>query len=287
MNSPFAQQNDSQNLTLVIGGTGKTGRRVVQRMTQRGLPVRIGSRSGSPSFDWNQESSWDPSLEGVKSVYITYAPDLAIPGATDTIQAFVDLARKKGVAKLVLLSGRGEAEAQACEKIVLQSGMDATVVRASWFFQNFSEGPFAEMVQAGKITLPVSDVKEPFVDVEDIADVAVAALTEDGHAGQIYEVTGPRLMTFGQVAEELSALLGRQIEFVPVPHDAFLQGLTQSGAPQEAVWLMDYLFTTVLDGRNAKLAGGIERALNRKPTDFAEFARRSLQESAWGEPAIR
>ena len=216
--------------TLVIGGTGKTGRRVVTRFTEAGLPVRVGSRSATPSFDWSNDSTWDASLAGVSAVYITYSPDLAMPGATDAIQALVDLAKEKGVRRLVLLSGRGEAEAQASEAIVQASGLEWTIVRASWFHQNFSEGAFVDMVLAGTITLPAGDIPEPFVDVDDIADVAFTALTEDGHNGEVYEVTGPRLMTFDDIAQDLSSAIGRKIAFQRVPHDAFVNGVAASGA---------------------------------------------------------
>ena len=99
-------------LALVLGGTGKTGRRVVSRLEERGLPVRIGSRSSAPPFDWEAPGSWAPVLDGVGAVYITYYPDLAVPGATEAIQAFCARAMKTGVRRLVLLSGRGEEEAQ-------------------------------------------------------------------------------------------------------------------------------------------------------------------------------
>ena len=271
----------SKGITLATGGTGKTGRRIVAQLENRGIPTRIGSRSAVPSFDWNNEANWDECLAGVEAIYINYSPDLAVPGATDSIRSLVAKAKKHGVKRLVILSGRGEAEAQACERIVLDSGIDATVVRASWFNQNFSEGAFIEMVQAGQLTLPAGDVVEPFVDVDDIADVAVAALTEPGHADEVYEVTGPRLMTFADVAAELSRASGREISYVEIPHDAFVAGVADSGAPEEVVWLMDYLFSTVLDGRNAYLTDGVQRALGRPPRDFADYAREVAATGAW------
>ncbi len=273
------------NNTLVIGGTGKTGRRVVTLLEEAGLPVRVGSRSATPSFDWNNESSWDAALDGVSAVYITYSPDLAMPGATDAIQGLVDLAKKKGVRRLVLLSGRGEEEAQACEAIVQASGLEWTIVRASWFHQNFSEGAFIDMVLTGTITLPAGDIPEPFVDVDDIADVAFAALTEDGHNGQVYEVTGPRLMTFSDIADDLSRATGREIRFQTVPHDAFVNGVAESGAPKDVVWMLDYLFATVLDGRNAHLTDGVQRALGREPRDFADYARDVAARGVWNNAA--
>ena len=270
---------------LVLGATGKTGRRVVARLAAQGVDLRLGSRSATPSFDWHNEAGWDACLEGVEAVYVTYSPDLAMPGATDSIQAFVERAKARGVKRLVLLSGRGEEEAQACERIVQTSGIDWTIVRSSWFNQNFSEGAFVEMVQAGQITLPDVDTPEPFVDVDDIAEIAVRALTSSGHAGEIYEVTGPRMLTLSELAAELSAATGRRIEYVPVPHDAFVSGIEASGAPKEVVWMLDYLFATVLDGRNAYLTDGVQRALGREPRDFAEFAKDIAVTGLWNAVA--
>jgi len=272
-------------LTLVLGGTGKTGRRVADRLTAMGEAVRIGSRSAVPGFDWNNEASWDAALKGVTAVYITYAPDLAFPGATDAIQALVNKAKRAGVKRLVLLSGRGEEEAQASERIVQSSGIDWTIVRASWFNQNFSEGAFIDMVLNGAITLPAGDTPEPFVDADDIADVAVAALTQDHHAGQLYEVTGPRLMTLADVAADLSAATGREIVYVDVPHEGFMAEIEASGAPHEVAWMLDYLFATVLDGRNASLTDGVARALGRPPKDFAAYARDMARTGLWERAA--
>ena len=270
---------------LVLGGTGKTGRRIAAGLKAKGIPIRIGSRSASPSFDWNNETGWNACLHDAEAVYINYAPDLAIPGAKDAVQAFVDRAIRHGVKRLVMLSGRGESEAQACERIVQESGVEWTIVRASWFYQNFSEGAFVDMVKAGQIMLPAGDTQEPFVDVDDIAEVAVAALTEPGHAEKIYEVTGPRLMTFAEIASELSKASGREIAYVQIPHEAFISGLSDSGAPKEVIWLLDYLFSTVLDGRNAYLTDGIERALGRSPKDFSNYAREVAATSVWGAVA--
>ncbi|WP_439636277.1 NmrA family NAD(P)-binding protein [Oceanicaulis sp.] len=266
---------------LITGATGKTGGRVAQILAEQGHPIRLGSRRADISFDWNQPDTWPAALDGVKAVYIAYAPDLAVPGAVSTITRFVDAAAKQGVQRLVLLSGRGEAEAQACERIVLNSGLEASVVRASWFNQNFSEGAFADMVRAGQLTLPAGDTPEPFVDADDIAEVAVAALTQPGHDGEIYEVTGPRLMTFKDVAATLSEATGRTIDFVAIPHEAFLDGAKASGAPSDVVWLMDYLFTTVFDGRNAQVCDGVQRALGRPATDFETYARKTAARGVW------
>jgi uncharacterized protein YbjT (DUF2867 family) len=281
MNNPPVESNTAVQRVLVLGGTGKTGRRIAAGLEAKGLSVRIGSRSATPPFDWSDEKGWDACLEGMDAAYISYAPDLAMPGATDAVRAFVARAKAHGVRRLVLLSGRGEPEAQACEAIVQESGVGWTVVRASWFFQNFSEGAFSGMVLDGRITLPAGNVPEPFVDVDDIAEVAVAALSETGHTGEVYELTGPRAMTFEEVADELSRATGREITFVEVPHDAFLGEVKRSGAPQDVVWMLDYLFSTVLDGRNAHLSDGVRRALGREPTDFSAYARDVAARGVW------
>ena len=275
----------SEGLMLVLGGSGKTGRRVVERLASRGVPTRVASRAGDPPFDWGDEGTWGAALDGVTAVYISYAPDLAIPGATDAIHAFVERAVEQGVRRLVLLSGRGEEEAQQCELLIQRPEVEWTVVRASWFSQNFSEGEFLGMVLEGEITLPAGDVPEPFIDVDDIGDVAVAALTEDGHASQIYEVTGPRLLTFAQAVDEIAQATGRTIRYVQIPAEAFAAGVAESGLPDDILWLLDYLFATVLDGRNAYLADGVRKALGREPRDFAEFARQAAATGVWNAPS--
>ncbi len=281
MNDNDPQFTSPKGLTLVLGATGKTGRRVASRLQALDHPIRLGSRSAAIAFDWTQESSWDACLEDVTSVYINYPSDLPIPGSNDTIAAFVDAAKRNGVLRLVLLCGRGETDAHSWEDIVQSSGLDWTIIRASWFCQNFSEGAFAEMVQASCITLPAGNIPEPFIDIDDIADVAVAALTAPNHGGKIYEVSGPRLLTFAAAAAELSQAMGRTIEYQQIPHETFLAAVAESGSPQHVVWLMDHLFGTVLDGRNAHVTDGVQRALGRPPRDFSDFAREISNPLTW------
>lgn len=257
---------------LVIGSTGKTGRRVAAGLDALGVAVRHGARSSTPPFDWSDPLTWAPALAGTRAVYIAYSPDLAAPGSTDAITELTQIARAAGVQRLVLLSGRGEPEALAAERVVAGSGLEWAVVRASWFMQNFTEGNFADDVTAGVVALPVGDVLEPFVDVDDIADVAVAALTGDRHVGQVYEVTGPRLLTFADAVAELGSALGRDLVFTSVPMADYAATLARYGVPGEVVDLLRYLFTEVLDGRNASLADGVERALGQAPRDFSDFA---------------
>jgi uncharacterized protein YbjT (DUF2867 family) len=271
----------NQDTTLVIGGTGKTGRRVVQRLRERGLPVRSASRASEPPFDWEDPATWGPALRGASSAYVSFFPDLAVPGAPEAIAALARQALGLGVRRLVLLSGRGEVDAQRAEQALQASGADWTIVRCSWFDQNFSEGYLLEPVLAGEVALPVGDVPEPFVDADDVADVAVAALTEDGHAGQVYELTGPRLLTFAEAVEEIGRAIGRDLRFIPVAIDDYEAGLAAHGVPADVAGLLRYLFTEVLDGRNAALADGVQRALGREPRDFARYVRDAAAAGVW------
>jgi uncharacterized protein YbjT (DUF2867 family) len=272
---------NAEQMILVLGGTGKTGRRVAQRLEARGVPTRIGSRRAERPFDWEVPSTWGPILEGVSAAYIVFHPDLAMPGAPAKIRAFVAQAVASGVGRLVLLSGRGEEEAQRCERIVQEAGVDWTILRASWFAQNFSEGAFLDMVLAGEIALPAGEVGEPFVDADDIADVAVAALTEPGHTNQLYELTGPRLLTFAEAVGEIAAAAGREIRYAPVTGEAFAGTLQDQDVPEPFIELLDYLFREVLDGRNAQLSDGVQRALGRAPRDFTAYAKATAVSGAW------
>jgi uncharacterized protein YbjT (DUF2867 family) len=267
--------------TLVLGGTGKTGRRVVHRLEARGLPVRVGSRSGEPPFDWEDWATWAPALRDVESVYVSYYPDLAVPGAVAAVRLFADLAVEAGVRRLVLLSGRGEEEAQRAELAVQEAGAEWTVVRCSWFSQNFSENYLLEPILSGKVALPAGDVPEPFVDADDIADVAVAALTEDGHAGEIYELTGPRLLTLEEAVGEIARATGREVRYVPVSVEEYSSMLAEHEVPAAFVSLLTYLFSEVLDGRNAYLTDGVQRALGREPKDFANYVRDAAATGIW------
>jgi uncharacterized protein YbjT (DUF2867 family) len=272
------------NPILVLGASGKTGRRIVSRLRERSLPVRLGSR---PLFDWTDPSTWHAALSGASAAYVSYYPDVAAPGAPETIEELVDVALTAGVERLVLLSGRGEEEAQRAEEALQRSGAAWTIVRSSWFSQNFSEAHFREPLLAGELALPVGDVGEPFVDADDIADIAVAALTEDGHVGELYEVTGPRLLTFAEAVAEIARATGRELRYTPIPIDDFAAELTAAGVPADEVTLLSYLFTEVLDGRNASVTDGVHRALGRPPRDFAAFARDAAAAGAWDITAAR
>jgi uncharacterized protein YbjT (DUF2867 family) len=279
--------NDTtQAPVLVLGGTGKIGRRVAERLTARGLPVRIGARSADVRFDWDDRSTWVPALDGVGSAYVSHYLDV-MPGAAETLGSFAELAVARGVSRLVLMSGRGEEEAEAAEQAVRDSGADLTVLQSTWFAQNFSEDYWLEQVRAGELALPAGDTPEPFVDADDIADVAVAALTDDRHIGEVYELTGPRLLTFTEAVAEISAAAGHEVRYLPISGEEFAVGALEQGVPGEIVDMLTFLFAEVLDGRNAHLADGVRRALGREPRDFGAYARDVAASGGWNSLPTR
>lgn len=269
---------------LVIGATGKTGSRVANLLDAAGHNVRRASRSSETPFDWENTETWAPALAGVSAAYITYYPDLAFPGVPEKFKMLTELAAAAGVERLVMLAGRGEPRAEACEDVVRNSGVDYTLIRAAWFAQNFSEGFLYDSVMDGMLAMPAGSVGEPFVDLDDVAEVVVAALTEPGHAGQTYDVTGPRLLTFGDAAAEINWSTGRDLTYQPISSEDFHGALIDLAGE-----LMADVFTEVcrqiFDGRNENLGDGVERVLGRQPRDFADFCTRVATEGAWVKAA--
>lgn len=269
---------------LIVGATGKTGSRVAAKLEEKGVAVRRGSRSSETPFDWEAPETWRPVLDGVSSAYVTYFPDLAFPGAVEKLEAFCKVARQAGLQHIVLLSGRGEHHARLGEEVVRNSGIDFTIVRAAWFAQNFSEGYLRDPILAGVLPMPGGDTPEPIIDIDDIADVVVAVLTEEGQKGELYEVTGPRLMTFAEMAAVLSQATGRPIRHIPITFEDFHANIAEAGGD----FVAD-VFTAIaretLDGRNAHLTDGVERALGHKPRDFEDFAKAAASRGVWSEAA--
>ncbi|WP_298484196.1 NmrA family NAD(P)-binding protein [uncultured Maribacter sp.] len=267
---------------LIIGGTGKTGRRVVEQLQNKGIKPRIGSRNASPSFDWNNKDTWPNALNGVERMYVTYYPDLAVPGAKEAIHSLTYLAKELGVKKMVLLSGKGETEAEACEKIVMDSGLNYTIVRASWFNQNWSESFFLDPILSGEVALPLSDVLIPFVDANDIAEVAATVLLDDSYNGEIIEVTGPELITFKDIVNIISKTSKRKLNFYDITLEQYIDGMRQMQIPDDVVWLIEYLFSHVLTNPNNQLVvHDIERVLGRKAKPFLEYAQETARTDIW------
>ncbi|WP_319480228.1 NmrA family NAD(P)-binding protein [uncultured Draconibacterium sp.] len=272
---------------LVIGGTGKTGSRVAKNLSQLGHDVRIAGRKTNPVFDWENPDTYDAALKDMDRAYIVYYPDLAVPGARDAIRTLTDKALKAGLDKVVLLSGKGEKEAEACEQIVADSGLNYTIVRASWFNQNFSEGAFLEFILNGTVALPMPDAKIPFVDADDIAEVVAKVLLDDSYNGETVTVTGPRKMTYKEAVETMAAEIGREIYYHPISLEEFKNGMKAAGLPDSYVWLFSYLFEEVLGNPdNQEISYDVQKVLGREATDFKDYVTKTLTTGVWNQEVL-
>jgi uncharacterized protein YbjT (DUF2867 family) len=265
--------------TLILGGAGRSGSRIIDRLVTAGLPVRSASRR--TGFDWDDCSTWDVSLRGASAAYVCFTPDLAFPGVPEKMKALGELAAKEGLKRLVLLSGRGEEGARMSEEALRKGGVPTTVLRCSWFQQNFSEHFLTGPVRRGHLRLPAPDVPEAFVDLEDVADAAVVALTRTRPEDATYELSGPELLTFAQAAAILGNACGRPVTFEAVDVATFVDDLAADDVPTAEAEPLAYLFTDILDGRNASLADGVEQLLGRPPTSLASYARRTADSGVW------
>ncbi|MGP3969244.1 NmrA family NAD(P)-binding protein [Streptomyces sp. 6N223] len=267
---------------LVLGGTGKIGRRVAERLTSHGVPVRIGSRSATPPFDWEDPATWDAALAGVRAAFIVYSPDISVPGAAEAVGAFARRALAHGVRRLVLLSAVMDSALPA-ESALRDSGADWTIVSCRWFAQNFSEEFVRDLILGGEVTLPTGDQAEPFVDAEDIADVAAAALldTTGRHSGRRYELSGPRALTLADVTAQIAKATGRELHDVPITPADFRQGMVEAGLPPEFAELVTGIFLETFSGKEAAPTDGVRQALGREPRDFPDYVRRTAATGVW------
>lgn len=269
----------------LLGGSGKTGRRVADRLAAAGHQPQAVSGSSEPRFDWSDPETHARALAGADAAYLAYYPDISFPGAAEEVRAVVEVAARQDVRRVVLLSGRGEPDAEPAEdalrSVANRAGMSWTVVRCAWFMQNFSEHLLLEPVRDGTIALPAGAVREPFVDLEDVAEVVVSALTEAGHHGRTYDLTGPELLDFATVARTLTAVVGREIQYLDVTPAAYADAARAAGVPEGEIAPLTELFRRVLDGHNAVLTSDLETLLGRPGGTFAGYARRTADSGVW------
>ncbi|WP_203993264.1 NmrA family NAD(P)-binding protein [Virgisporangium aurantiacum] len=271
-------------MNLILGGTGKTGRRIVERLRDAGRPVRAVAR---PLFDLGDPGTWAPALAGATAAYLV-EPDVQAAGAhgPDRLPRLVTEAVDAGVRRLVLLTAGGAGHdghpLKPVEEAVRRSGVGWTILRPTWFAQNFSESMWRPGVLSGTLALPTGDGRTPFVDADDIASVAVAALTDDRHHEQVYVLTGPRALTFGEAAALISGATGRVVRHVDVEPAAYTASQVASGVPPVVAEILTGVYRDIRAGHGADLADGVERALGRPAGSFEDYVTRAASAKAWG-----
>jgi uncharacterized protein YbjT (DUF2867 family) len=264
---------------LVLGATGTVGRRLTDRLRGTGHRVRAASRSGRPRFDWADRATWEPVLAGVSRLY------LLTPDGVPVDPAFVALAAAQGVDRIVLQSSSaieamGDERLLAAERTVRGSGVGWTILRPNWFNQNFDEGFFVEAVRAGELALPVGDVRQAFVDAADIAAVAAAALTEDGHAGQRYEVTGPRALSFAEAVEVIGRAVGRPIRYDGTA-DGYLAAQEAIGRSRDEAAGEVAAFAALAEAGDTAPTDVVPRLTGRPATSFETYAQEAAARGTW------
>ncbi|MFF9686105.1 SDR family oxidoreductase [Streptomyces sp. NPDC014623] len=264
---------------LVLGAHGSTGRQVLTRLRDAGRPVRPASRGTDIPFDWNDDTTWEPALAGTERVY------LMLPHELPLRPDFVPRALAAGVRRLVLLSSRaveemGDDRLLEAERMVRDSEAEWTVVRADWFNQNFDEGVFRRAVLDGTLAIPLGECRQTFVDTDDIAAVAVAALTEEGHAGGTYEVTGPEALSFADAL----AVIGRATGLPQAFHgdeDTYRTRQLAEGRPADAVEHEIGAYTSLAALGDARPSDTVRRVTGRHPKTFATYVREAAASGAW------
>jgi uncharacterized protein YbjT (DUF2867 family) len=278
------------NDILITGGTGKTGRRIAQRLRDAGHAVRTASRThGDVLFDLGDPSTWPAALDGIAAAYLMEPQIQASEERQRRIPRLADAATAAGVRRLVLLTAPGVEGNQAhplyrAEEAVRSSGLEWTIVRPNWFAQNFSEAIWLPGILDGALALPAGDGATAFVDAEDIADVAAAALTRDGHNGQTYALTGPRAISFREAARLIGEATGRTIRYVDVSPEAFTQAQIADGVPVGAASQVTGLYTSIRDGRATAVLDGVQQALGRRPRPFEDYVSAGAAAGAWSKP---
>ncbi|WP_217136925.1 NAD(P)H-binding protein [Streptomyces sp. AC558_RSS880] len=272
---------------LVLGATGKTGRRIAARLRLHGTPVRAASRSSRVRFDWSEPDGWNTALRDVDVAYVVPPP---VPGP---MHEFVVRAEAAGVRRLILLSGRGAdgwgdsafgQHMRSAEEAVRGSSLGWTVLRASNFAQNFDEDVFHAPLVAGTLALPVGEVPEPFIDVEDLADAAVAVMTEgDRHAGRVYELSGPRSLTFAEAVELISRASGRPLTYRRITRDEYTSSLVGQGLSRHEADDIAAMFVLMESGLIAGTTDDLASVLGRAPRTFEDYVVRAAASGAWDE----
>ena len=275
----------SKGSILVTGASGKTGRRVAANLQQRGVEVRAVSRKSDVPFDWSDQSTWRSALRGVNAAYIVH-PGLGMAAAADQVGDFAKAAAAAGVAKAVLVCTPDDGSEfsrsmRAAEHYIVDAGLSLTSLRLRWFFQNFSEDFLYPPVLSGELRLPAGNGKEAFVDADDIAEVAVAALTDDRHNGQSYDVTGPRLLSFTEVADEISRGAGHPVKYIPVDPDTFVAEQLAQGVPADWAYTLGALYQDIASEKLQSISGDVEAVLGKPARDFSAFVSQMAKDGVW------
>ncbi|MCB0164604.1 MAG: SDR family oxidoreductase [Anaerolineae bacterium] len=272
---------------LVLGATGNVGSSLVEFLVKKGKQVKAATRHPADypstdnvepvSLDFERPETYAPALVGVDRVFaLTKTADVQ---ADKTLTPLIDQAKAAGVTQIVLMTALGVDQApedvpiRRLELHLINSGIDYTILRPNWFMQNFNPGFLLPMIQqGGTFYLAADDAKTSFIDTRDIAAVAAVVLTEEGHAGKEYALTGGEAFTYSEAAAILSEAANREINYVAIDDGAFREALASAGWRPEQVGFFADLFYIVRQGWVASVSPAVAEILEREPISLQQYA---------------
>jgi len=265
---------------LVTGATGTVGSALLDALTDCDATVRAATRSPPGTgpadewvaFDFEKPETWGDALAGVDALFLLRPPQLSRVGP---VRAFVDAAGRVGVDRCVVLSVLGAERNpllphRRIERHVAASALRWTFLRPSFFTQNLVE-VHGDALARGEIPVPAGDGRTSFVDARDVAAVAAVALTEPGHAGVAYDLTGPEALTYDEVAAVASDVLGSPVTYTDPSLPRFVVRELRRGRPLGFTLVMSGIYTTARLGLAGRVTGAVERVLGRPPRDVRAF----------------
>jgi uncharacterized protein YbjT (DUF2867 family) len=273
---------------LILGGTGKTGRRLAAALREAGAPARTAARRGADvAFDWDDAASREAALAGADRVYLV--PPAGRLDHAPLVRAFLDQAAAAGVRHVTALSAFGvnhapdETPLRAMElALAARDDLGWSVVRPTWFMQNLTEGFMQPQIAAGTLALPAGDGAEAFIDAQDIAAVAAATLLDPAaHAGRAYDITGPEALTHTQVVERIAAATGREVRYVDADRAAWVAGATDAGLPADYAEVLAGLFDLIRDGHGSRPTSTVREVTGREPRSLEDFVADAAAAGAW------
>jgi ergot alkaloid biosynthesis protein len=278
------------SLILVTGGTGKTGRRLVSELRGKGVECRVASRGatvaeGERPFDWTLPESWDGALEGVSTAYLV-APS-AVGEPAPVMIDFLRRAQKRGVSRFVLLSAAPlPAGGPAMGQVHLwlkENAAEWTVLRPSWFMQNFSEGQHLASIQdEDGIYSATEDGRVPFVSADDIATAAMAVLTSEDPFNSDFILTGDRPLSYDEVAERIGMAVGRRISHRRLSSDELAARYRLLGLPPVYAEKLAAMDRAIAEGAEDRTTDSVKFLLGRPPISFDDFVEASA--ASWSAP---
>ena len=272
--------------TLIIGATGNIGSEIIKQLALRDLHPRIATRNIAKAttqfienkelveFNFSRPATFTPALTSIKKVFFIAPHD----DPTASVQQFLTAAKQAGIQHLVFSSGRTTATVKGkplyqVERLVENCGIPYTIIRPGWFMQNFTTWIGGESIKTeGKFYLPAGNSKTAFIDVRDIAAVAIRCLLEEKHQGKVYELTSDEALDHQQVAQKIACQLHQPVQYVPLSDEDYIDQKVAAGWTVAAAKHVVVLYRIVREtDKEAIVSPDVERVLQRLPISFDEF----------------